>query len=69
MNREEAVVMGSAIQAALVLHDKQEITDDMIPLSIRFESSDGIFSKVVARYNTIPMKQTVKVPAWVAYGE
>jgi molecular chaperone DnaK len=66
---EEAVVIGSAIHAALIVQDEQEITDNMIPLSIGIESSRGIFTRIIPRYSTIPAKQTVKIPAWVAYGE
>lgn len=69
VNPEEAVVVGSAIQAALIVEDEQEITDDMIPVSIGFESSKGIFTKVIPRHSTIPTKRTVKIPAWLDYGE
>ena len=69
VNPEEAVVVGSAIQAALILEDEQEISDDMIPLSIGFESSKGIFTKVIPRHSTLPIKRTVKIPTWLDYGE
>lgn len=69
VNPEEAVVIGSAIQAALIVQDERRITDNMIPLSIGIESSQGIFTRIIPRYSTIPTKQTVKIPAWVAYGE
>nr|CAB3467534.1 unnamed protein product [Digitaria exilis] len=69
VNPEEAVVIGSAIHAALIVQDEQKITDNMIPLSIGIESSRGIFTRIIPRYSTIPTKQTVKIPAWVAYGE
>lgn len=38
---EEAVVIGSAIQAALIMEDQREISGDMIPLSIGFETAKG----------------------------
>ncbi|CAO2043517.1 unnamed protein product [Urochloa humidicola] len=69
VNPEEAVVIGSAIHAALTVEDEQEITNNMIPLSIGIESSQGIFTRVIPRSSTIPTKQTVRIPTWLAYGE
>ncbi|CAL5069655.1 unnamed protein product [Urochloa decumbens] len=69
VNPEEAVVVGSAIHAALTAEDEQEITYNMTPLSIGIESSQGIFTRVVPRSSAIPTKRTVKIPTWLAYGE
>lgn len=69
MDPEEAVVIGSAIQAALIVEDQQELSEDMIPLSIGIESAKGIFTRVIPRHTTVPMKRTIKIPSWCAYGE
>ncbi|CAM0950567.1 unnamed protein product [Alopecurus aequalis] len=68
VNHEEAVVIGSAIQAALIVEDQRELREDMIPLSIGIES-EGVFMRVIPRHTTIPTKRTIKIPAWCAYGE
>jgi molecular chaperone DnaK (HSP70) len=62
------VVIGSAIQAALIVEEQQELREDMTPLSIGIES-EGVFMRVIPRHTTIPTKRTVKIPAWCAYGE
>ncbi|KAL6589814.1 hypothetical protein ACP70R_050217 [Stipagrostis hirtigluma subsp. patula] len=66
---EEAVVMGSAIQAALIVEDEQEITEDMLPLSIGLKSAEGFFTRVIPRHTIVPTKRTVKISGWCAYGE
>ncbi|TVU37164.1 hypothetical protein EJB05_10464, partial [Eragrostis curvula] len=66
---EEAVVIGCAIQAALIVEENQEMSKDMIPLSIGIECDEGIFARVIPRHTTLPAKQTVKIPAWCAPGE
>ncbi|XP_037481246.1 heat shock 70 kDa protein 9, mitochondrial-like [Triticum dicoccoides] len=68
VNHDEAVVIGSAIQAALIVEDQREMREDMIPLSIGVES-EGVFMRVIPRHTTIPTKRTVKIPSWCAYGE
>lgn len=68
VNHEEAVVIGSAIQAALIVEEQQELREDTAPLSIRIES-EGVFMRVIPRHTTIPTKRTFKIPAWCAYGE
>ncbi|XP_062228406.1 heat shock 70 kDa protein, mitochondrial-like isoform X2 [Phragmites australis] len=69
VNPEEAVVIGSAIQAALIVEDEREISEDMIPLSIGIESAKGVFTRVIPRHTTIPTKRMVRVPVWCSYGE
>ncbi|KQJ82099.1 uncharacterized protein LOC100823431 isoform X3 [Brachypodium distachyon] len=68
VNHEEAVVIGSAIQACLIVEHQRQISEDIIPLSIGIES-EGIFVRVIPRHSTIPTKKTVKIPAWRGYGE
>ncbi|KAL6650198.1 hypothetical protein ACP70R_009123 [Stipagrostis hirtigluma subsp. patula] len=66
---DEAVVIGSAIQAAILVEDEQEISEDMIPLSIGIESAEGTFTRVIPRHTVVPTKSTIKIPGWCAYGE
>ncbi|CAN6302992.1 unnamed protein product [Urochloa humidicola] len=66
---EEAVVIGSAIQAALAVEKQQVVNKDTIPLSIGIECEEGIFTRVISRHTTLPAKRTVKIPAWCAQGE
>jgi molecular chaperone DnaK len=66
---EDAVVIGSAIQAALFVEKQQVMNKDMIPLSIGIECEEGIFTRVIPRHTTLPAKRTVKIPAWCAQGE
>ncbi|XP_062188004.1 heat shock 70 kDa protein, mitochondrial-like isoform X2 [Phragmites australis] len=66
---EEAVVIGSAIQAALVVEERREMSRDMIPLSIGIECAQGIFTRVIPRHTTLPTKRTVKIPSWCDQGE
>uniref|UniRef100_A0ACD5ZGE6 Uncharacterized protein n=2 Tax=Avena sativa TaxID=4498 RepID=A0ACD5ZGE6_AVESA len=68
VNHEEAVVIGSAIQAALIVEDQRELTEHMTALSIGIES-EGVFMRVIPRHTAIPTKRAVKIPAWCAYGE
>ncbi|CAL4927186.1 unnamed protein product [Urochloa decumbens] len=66
---EEAMVIGSALQAALLVEDEQELSEYMIPLSIGIDSGEGTFTRVIPRHTPVPTKQTVKIPGWLAYGE
>ncbi|GJM86978.1 hypothetical protein PR202_ga02887 [Eleusine coracana subsp. coracana] len=69
VNPEEAVVIGSAIQAALFVEEHREMCEGMIPLSIGIESVDGTFTRIIPRNTTLPAKRTVTIPAWCAYRE
>uniref|UniRef100_A0A0A9C3X2 Similar to Heat shock 70 kDa protein, mitochondrial n=1 Tax=Arundo donax TaxID=35708 RepID=A0A0A9C3X2_ARUDO len=69
VNPEEAVVIGSAIQAALIVEDQQEISGDMIPLSIGVESAKGVFTRIIPRHTTIPTKRMVRVPVRCSNGK
>ncbi|KAK3128074.1 hypothetical protein QOZ80_7AG0582250 [Eleusine coracana subsp. coracana] len=69
MDPEEAVVIGSAIQAALLVEERHEVSKDMLPLSIGVECDDGIFARVIPRHTTLPAKQKVKIPVWFDQGK
>ncbi|CAL4980369.1 unnamed protein product [Urochloa decumbens] len=64
VNPEEAVVIGSALQAALTIEDQHEMRTDMIPLSIGVESAKGVFMRIIPRHTTIPATRTIKIPVW-----
>ncbi|XP_062197873.1 heat shock 70 kDa protein, mitochondrial-like isoform X2 [Phragmites australis] len=64
VNPEEAVVIGSALQAALTIEDQREMSTNMIPLSIGVESATGVFMRIIPRHTTIPATRTIKIPAW-----
>jgi molecular chaperone DnaK len=49
---EDAVVIGSAIQAALFVEKQQVMNKDMIPLSIGIECEEGIFTRVIPRHTS-----------------
>ncbi|CAL5019742.1 unnamed protein product [Urochloa decumbens] len=69
VNPEEAVVIGSAIHAALFVEEHQEIREDVIPLSIGIESANGTFTRVIPRHTTLPARQTVTIPSWSGDGK
>ncbi|CAM0145154.1 unnamed protein product [Urochloa decumbens] len=64
VNPEEAVVIGSALRAALIVEEQRDISTDMVPLSIGVESAKGVFMRIIPRHTTIPAKKTIKIPAW-----
>ncbi|TVU36519.1 hypothetical protein EJB05_18456, partial [Eragrostis curvula] len=66
---EEAVVIGSALQAARIVENEQEVSEAMIPLSIGIKSEEGTFIRVIPRHTTVPAKRTVKIPLWGGDGE
>lgn len=66
---EDAVVIGCAIQATLTVEEQQEMSRDILPLSIGIECEEGIFTRVIPRHTALPTKQTIKIPAWCAHGE
>lgn len=69
VNPDEAVIIGSAIQAALFVEEHREMCEGMIPLSIGIESVDGTFTRIIPRNTALPAKRTVTFPAWCAYRE
>ncbi|KAL6654874.1 hypothetical protein ACP70R_008339 [Stipagrostis hirtigluma subsp. patula] len=64
VNPEEAVVIGSALKAALIVEDERDMSTDMVPLSIGVESAKGVFMRIIPRHTTIPAKRTIKIPTW-----
>lgn len=69
VNPEEAAVIGSAIQAALIVEDQREISKGTIPLSIGIQSAKGVFTRVIPRHTSIPKERIVRMPVLFSHGE
>jgi L1 cell adhesion molecule like protein len=63
VNPDEAVAVGAAIQAAILIGDKSEATKDLLlldvtPLSLSIETAGQISTVIVPRGSTIPVKKS-----------
>lgn len=64
-NPDYIVASGAAIQGYLLTHNENPFTDeivlvDVIPLSLGIGTSNGVFSPIIDRNSTIPIKKTQK---------
>lgn len=59
INPDECVAMGASLQAGVLVGDvKGLVLLDVTPLSLGIETMGGIFSKIIERNSTIPIKKS-----------
>lgn len=58
VNPEEAVVIGAALEASLLIENTKKLLPGETPLSIGIETFAGNFTRIISRNSRIPVKQS-----------